>query len=250
MSPSPGTVPLVQHEDWRLRFPWLLQGTTTRTPTEDWDFRLYGPSPAGEVLDRWEQLQEDTSMPAAVHAHQVHGARLMSHVGAEPGLRLLRGFDGHFTGTPGVLLTVSVADCVPVFLVDPARKCVGVVHAGWKGVAARILDEALSGMRTWFGSSPRDVHVHLGPSICGRCYEVGPEVHEAVGLQRPEAPEPVDLRLLLARQGERAGIPGDQISRSGYCTRCDAALFHSHRGGSSGRQLGILGIRRRTDRGA
>src|SRR5690606_18360795 len=101
--------------------------------------------------------------------------------------------DGHATRAPGLLLAVSVADCVPVSLVDPERRAVALLHAGWRGAAAGILERGLEVLAERLLARPEDLHVHLGPAICGGCYEVGPEVHRALGLPEPPAPAPVDL---------------------------------------------------------
>src|SRR5205085_7847567 len=107
----------------------------------------------------------------------------------------------------------SVADCVPASIVDPARRVVAVVHAGWRGTAGGILEAAL-GELARSGSDPAALRVHFGPAICGDCYEVGPEVHAAVNpaLPAPEAPAPIDLRAALARRATGAGAPAERVT--------------------------------------
>jgi len=243
-SPSPGPVPSVVHDGWALDFPWLVQGTTTRgTGEASFDLRLFGPAPAGEVLPRWEALRVAHGMLGVVHSRQVHGPRVLLHGETHDGLRLASPADGHATRARGLLLTVGTADCVPLSLVDPARRWVTLLHAGWRGVAAGILEAALDTFGDRMGILPDGLHLHLGPSICGACYEVGPEVHLALGLPDPGVPTPVDLRQVLAVRGVAAGISGDRITRSGHCTLCGPGPFFSHRGGDPGRQVGFLGVR-------
>jgi YfiH family protein len=233
------------HPTWRERFPWLVQGTTGRSAGgRSFDLGVFGDgSPSVRVQENWARLRRDVGMPGAVHARQVHGAAVRHHDQGPPGLFLAEPCDGHLTGRPGVLLTVTVADCVPVFLVDAARRAVGLLHAGWRGAAAGILEEGVSAMEERFGSRPAELEVHLGPSICGRCYEVGPEVFQALGLAVPAGPEPVDLRAALASRAVARGIPEVAVSVSARCTRCGDGTFFSHRGGDAGRQVGYLGIR-------
>ncbi|HSH44385.1 MAG TPA: polyphenol oxidase family protein, partial [Longimicrobiales bacterium] len=177
---------------------------------------------------------------AAVHARQAHGAEIVDHANPPAeGLLLLEGMDGHATGRAGFLLTVSVADCVPVFLVRPADRRVAVLHAGWRGTAAGMVPR---GIRHLGQGSPGDLMVHLGPAICGPCYEVGPEVHEALGLPRPDRNTPVDVRAVQATQALDAGVPADRVTVSRHCTRCGEGFF-SHRAGSPGRQMGVIGVR-------
>jgi copper oxidase (laccase) domain-containing protein len=80
--------------------------------------------------------------------------------------------------------------------------------------------------------------MHLGPSICGRCYEVSPDAYAAVTGRTVNAPTAVDLRAAIADHARGAGVR--QISTSGFCTRCDNDRFYSHRAGDAGRQLGVI----------
>jgi copper oxidase (laccase) domain-containing protein len=138
---------------------------------------------------------------------------------------------------------VTVADCVPVFLVVPGKRAAILLHAGWRGAAKGILEEGVKALGDPFDSNPEDAFLHLGPAICGSCYEVGPEVHAALGLQVPGAPTPVDLRGVLAGRAVALGIPAERITRSAFCTRCGDSPFFSHRNGHSQRQVAFLGVR-------
>ena len=244
-----GAVPVHVHPEWARAFPWLVQGTTGAGAAGDgdglddglgdgFDLGLFGDTPVGTTLGRWRALREALGVPTAVHSRQVHGREIRIHDDPGPGLVVGEGDDGHLTDRPGVLLTVSVADCVPISLVDPERRRIALLHGGWRGTAAGILGRGLDAL----GAAPGTVRVHLGPAICGRCYEVGPEVHEALGLPRPPTNTPVDVRAVQARQAVAAGVPADRVTVSEHCTRCGTGFF-SHRGGSGGRQMGLLALR-------
>ena len=232
------------HPEWRARFPWLIQGTTGRgSPAEPFDLGIYSvASAAADVMDSWEQLRLATGLPAVVHARQVHGAEVRVHTLGPAGLHLTRACDGHATVDVGVLLAVTTADCVPVSIVDPVKGAVALLHAGWRGTAFGIVERGIETLAA-ASSTRADLHVHLGPAICGECYEVGPEVFEALGLPAPTGPEPVDLREVMARRVRDAGVPPEQITRSTLCTQCDGGLLFSHRAGDGGRQVGYLGMR-------
>ena len=237
-------LPGFTHPEWRERFPWLIQGTTGRSSqAEPFDLGIFSvASSAGEVMEHWERLRRDLGLPCVVHARQVHGALVRVHTPAPPGLHLTRECDGHATVESGVLLAVTTADCVPVSIVDPVRRAVAMLHAGWRGTAFGIVERGIETLAA--SSSVRsDLHVHLGPSICGECYEVGPEVFEALGLPAPQEPSPVDLRILMARRAAAAGVSSENITISTFCTLCDGGQFFSHRGGDRGRQVGYLGMR-------
>lgn len=239
-----GPVAVARHPAWSERFPWLAQGTTTRgRPGSPFDLALFGGGGSASTLERWTTLVRAERMERAVHGRQVHGGVVRFHREGPPGLELALEGDGHVTRSPGVLVAVTVADCVPVFVVTAEPRAVAVLHAGWRGAAAGILEAGLEVFAHRLGIGPAEVHVHLGPAICGSCYEVGPEVHEALGLIRPDGPTPVDLRAVLTRRAASAGVEGRRMSVSTWCTRCGDPPFFSHRGGDPERQAGFAGIR-------
>lgn len=191
-------------------------------------------------MGRWWGLRDALAMRTAVLARQVHGAAVLRHEDTPDGLLLTPPADGHVTDRAGILLAVTVADCVPVFVVSPRPRAIALLHAGWRGTAAGILPAGIAALSAFADAAT--LRVHLGPSVCGACYEVGPEVHAALGLPDPGRPTPVDLREVLRRQAEAAGVPASGITTSSWCTLHDDA-FHSYRRGDSGRQIGVLAIR-------
>jgi YfiH family protein len=239
-----------------------VHGFTTRRGARDFDLGLFSQgSPTSTVRENWSEIASATGMRSIVHARQVHGAQL--HVlglragsggsgvvvGEAPGgasaqlPRLLDPADGHATDMPELLAAVTTADCVPVLLVDGTHRAVGAVHAGWRGVAAGILEAAFESMETAFGTRRSELRAHLGPAICGKCYEVGPEVFEALDQPAPAAPTPIDVRAVLAIRALTAGLRGAHVSISSHCTRCTDSDLYSHRAGDAQRQVGFIGIR-------
>lgn len=228
-----GDAPLFAHPDWARAYPWLVQGITGR---EAGNFASFGAQSAEVLHAQWQRLRAWTGFATAVLGRQVHGARVLEHGALAPGWFVADQSDGHVTAARGVLLAVSVADCVPVFVVNKGSRKVAALHAGWRGTAAGIMANCIRTM----GS---DVLVHFGPGICGDCYEVGPEVHEQLGLPVPERNSPVDLRRVLAAQCVAAGIPAANLTTSAWCTRCGHSPFYSHRAGQPERQVGVIGVR-------
>ena len=216
----------------------VLAWTTTRA---DGSFGMGSRESVGDVMDRWACLQDGL---AALHidrlatAHQTHGAIVETHGGGWRGWLRLRGVDGHVTSTPGTALAVTIADCTPVFVAHPGG-AVAALHAGWRGTAARILDVGLDALGA-MGFPADECVVHLGASICGGCYEVGPEVLRAVRGIPAKGKSHLDVREVLLDQARRRGI--GQISVSPACTRCHSDRFFSHRGGDLGRQLGVIAL--------
>jgi YfiH family protein len=234
------------HADWAAAFPWLLQGTTTRgAPGHEFDLGLFSEgTPPEAVQAHWRQLLTVTKMQVAIHSPQVHEADVQIYkTGKTSGLQIMEACDGHITSQIAVLLAVTTADCVPIFLVEPQARVVGVLHAGWRGVAAGILEQGLAAMFQEFGIREKQLHVHLGPAICGDCYQVGPEVFEALKLTVPSGPRPLDLRTVLADRGSALGVDLDRMSRSAHCTICTQSGLFSHRDGDRARHVAFVGIR-------
>ncbi len=239
----PGSVPIWVHPGWTDAYPWLLQGTTARGPdSPPFDLGLFAGGSGAEVLDRWDTLTTALSVQAAVHARQVHGATVRLHRAGPAGLRIAEACDGHLTRAPGVLLTVAVADCVPVTLVDPSTRSVAALHAGWRGTAAGVVEAGLAAFAQRLDVRAGALEAHLGPAICGECYEVGADVYRALGLPAPEGPRPLDLRGVVARRLGEGGVDGARITVSTWCTRCGDSPFFSHRGGDGCRQVAFVGV--------
>lgn len=241
---APSGVPLHVHPGWRDRFPWLVQGVTGRGDGErSFDLACFGLGGGDAVWRRWREVAGSLGMPRVVQGRQVHGATVRLHRAGPPGIHLAPDVDGHLTTDPGVLLTVTVADCVPVFLVAPRRRAAGLLHAGWRGVAAGVLRTGVEAFRDRLGVPSSDLRMHAGPAICGDCYEVGVEVHRALGRPDPGGAAPVDLRAILVERALELGVPAEGISTSSLCTRCGDGTFYSHRGGDRERQAALLGLR-------
>jgi len=240
-----GAVPRRELPGWRERFG-VVAGITGRggLPGRGFDLGLWSEAPVGEVMNRWRAFrQSEPGFGAAVLGHQVHGARVAWHERAD-GWVQLEGVDGHATATRGILLTVTVADCIPVYLVDPRRRAIALLHAGWRGTAAGILGRGLELLAERAGTDPADVVMHAGVGICGRCYEVGSEVMTGVGLPADGGgPWHVDLRERLAVQARWLGI--GEVTRSSWCSAHDRGRFYSHRAsrGADGRMVAYLGVR-------
>ncbi|HEX5004790.1 MAG TPA: polyphenol oxidase family protein [Gemmatimonadales bacterium] len=240
---APGPVPHMVVPAWRARYGVVAGITTRGTGSPAWDLGLTGTAPAGEVLGRWGEFRAaQPGFRLTVLGRQVHGTEVRWHEGGE-GWLLLDGVDGHGTAAPGVLLTVTVADCTPVYLVDPVTRAAALLHAGWRGASSRILERGIRLLAGRAGAAVENIIMHCGISICDACYEVGSEVFEAFRLPAPPSGKgPIDVRAELVRQGRELGI--GTISVSAWCSGHDADRFHSHRRskGRDGRMVAYLGM--------
>ncbi len=235
-------VPRLEVADWARRYG-IVAGITTRAG--EFSLGLWSEEPTGQVMTRWREFRRtfESAFPTVVMSHQVHGTEIKLHAKLPPGWLVLDGVDGHATQDRGTLLAITVADCVPVYLAAPERGLVALLHAGWRGVAAGILERALGELTAATGVTCRDFVIHCGISICGNCYEVGYEVAERVTGRPPTAPRSfVDLRTLLAGRATALGV--GVVSISAYCSAHHNDRFYSHRAsrGRDGRMVAYLGL--------
>ncbi|MCU1272794.1 MAG: hypothetical protein JWO48_225 [Bryobacterales bacterium] len=184
--------------------------------------------------------------PNVATLHQVHSD---SVIAAEGRSGSLGEGDALIENTPGVLVAVKTADCIPLLIVDPRNRAVAAVHAGWRGTVRNIAARAIAELHSKFSSRAEDLHVAIGPGIGKCCYEVGPDV----GMQFREYdaamrdithPVHLDLEEVNRRQITGTGVPSTQIYTAGLCTMCHSE-FHSYRRDKqdAGRMLSVVGVR-------
>jgi hypothetical protein len=187
--------------------------------------------------------------------------------------------DGLITNTPGLLLAVQTADCIPVLVADRRLRVVAAFHAGWRGTVKRIVESGIGRMRLEYGSRPEDLVAAIGPGVGPCCYAVGEDVFSTFEsqfiyfqdlfievydsdpvrkkypmlflTQRAPGHSPIGPSLHLdlieanRRQLLAAGLPARSIKIVGGCTSCQHDLFFSHRSskGHAGRMMAVIGIR-------
>lgn len=165
----------------------------------------------------------------------------------------LRG-DAMITALPRLFLIIRTADCLPVLLVDEKKQVIAAVHCGWKGTLLRLLEKVVSGMKTQLGCNPANVIVALGPSISGRCYEVGEDVRGPFrdngfpdALFRPVSGRPrkhfLDLREANRIQLRAQGVSDRNIFSIDVCTHCDRRFPSFRRDRAAcGRMLSFIAL--------
>ncbi len=160
--------------------------------------------------------------------------------------------DAGVSTNAGDLIGIETADCLPILLVDPRRRAVAAVHAGWRGTAAQVAARAVAALVSR-GSQPEDLLAALGPSIGPCCYEVGDELRPAFGDDAPfvfsqgaNGRPHLDVRAANVRQLARAGLRCEAIAHVDECTRCHPELYHSYRrdGPGAGRMISWVGFSR------
>jgi purine-nucleoside/S-methyl-5'-thioadenosine phosphorylase / adenosine deaminase len=274
--------------DALARIPWLVHGFSTRIGGFS---TAYGGNSLSLGFTRHDSRDAVERNRAAflkklgaeskgkpwplITLRQIH-SDLVHCVDAPPAQALVG--DGLITATPGLLLAIQTADCLPVILVDAKRRAVGVFHAGWRGTVKRIVEKGVGEMRRCFGTLPRDIKAIIGPGVHTCCYEVGREVHAQFDSQFDYAPElfrevkesdpirekypllfltarapghsdlPTQIFLDLVEANRRqlltAGVPPKNVTASPLCTYCRNDLLFSYRAekGITGRLMGAVGI--------
>lgn len=241
--PVAGAPPRFELRRWHEQLG-VVAGITGRGSEagRGFDLGLWSEAPVGEVMSRWRLLR--SALPGfttVALGNQVHGTAVRT-AGPAGGWLQVEGVDGWVTTSPGVLLTVTVADCIPVYLVAPGR-AVALLHAGWRGTAAGILARGVEALIAASDAPASEIVAHCGVGICGNCYEVGPEVMAGCGAPATgEGPWHLDLREVLARQAEALGLR--MVTCSRHCSAHGRPTFYSHRAsrGADGRMVAYLGM--------
>src|SRR6476661_362663 len=240
MSSSPAAPPSVRPR----RVVTDRRGGRSRSPYESFNLGDHvGDDPADVAANRARVAQElGVAENRLIWMNQVHGTGVAVVDGPQDDA--VPGTDALVTATPGLVLCVLVADCVPVLLADSERGVVAAVHAGREGVRQGVVPAALSAMAS-LGARARHVTALLGPAVCGACYEVPEAMQRDVARVAPAAAVStrtgtagLDLRAGIAEGLHRAGVT--QVVHDHRCTVEDRLLFSHRRDGTTGRQAGLV----------
>ncbi len=180
---------------------------------------------------------------------QVH-SKLVQRVDSNTDCTNLQG-DALITDTPGVLIGIYTADCVPVLLYDKSKSVIGAVHAGWRGTFSDIISETITAMKSCYNSDPEDIISVIGPCIGLCCFEVDGDVatkfiekyEETDSFIYPNGEKyMMDLAQINKQSLKHTGVSNIEVIE--ICTKCDLG-YHSFRreGAGVGRQLSFIGIK-------
>jgi purine-nucleoside/S-methyl-5'-thioadenosine phosphorylase / adenosine deaminase len=222
-------------------------GGSSAAPFDSLNASFSVGDPAERVLDNRRRIALGIGTGPFAVAGLVHGSRIervdrtRAGAGFEDRGGVIEECDGLVTTTPGVALAVTSADCVPMVFASAAQRELAVVHAGWRGIAAGIVDRALA-----LYEDAAKVRVAIGPAVGPDHYEVGEEVARAVAqacgggarIDRRGGRLRLDLVATIRAALDAAGVA--RVSDTGVCTACEPARFFSHRrDGLTGRQLAL-----------
>ena len=191
----------------------------------------------GAVAENRQLLARQLGAPVC-WLDQVHGTRVVERHADNAGD--VPQADAHWTADQSLVLAVLTADCLPVLMVDRARTCVAAAHAGWRGLAAGVLQETVAALPV----PAETLEAWIGPAISGSCYEVGPDVRRAF----PDSATPyfvpgrgdrfwLDTAGVAAKLLEALGV---SVRLSGYCTHRDQRFYSYRRDGVTGRQASFV----------
>lgn len=236
------------------RFAEVVAGQSTRhggvspAPFASLNLGWYTPDEADRVAENRNRFFSSIGMSPkhVAGARQVHGNTVIQAASAGE----YKGVDGLVSNVRGLILAIAIADCCPVLLYDPVREAVAAIHAGWRGTVAGITREGVARMEQAFGSKPEDLMAFVGTCIDRSSYEVDADVadhfaqtHKLWDQDRKKFY--IDLKKANRDQLLAAGIPGDQIGLSPWCTYRNNDQFFSHRKehGQTGRGLAVIALR-------
>lgn len=217
-------------------------GGASRAPYDSFNLAAHVGDDPGAVRANRAQLRDALRLPAEpVWLRQVHGVNVIDAARAtiEPEA------DGAFALQPGAVCAVLTADCLPVFLCDRAGTRVAVLHAGWRGLAAGVIEQGVLAL----GVPGRDLLAWLGPAIGPRAFEVGPEVREAFVRDDAQAADAfrasrgdryqADIYRLARQRLACLGVAA--VHGGDFCTATDRARFFSYRrDGACGRMASLI----------
>ncbi|SFD90637.1 peptidoglycan editing factor PgeF [Spirosoma endophyticum] len=179
-------------------------------------------------------------------SHQIHGTEILQTT--EPGR--FDGYDALITNQAGLLIGVTVADCVPILIYDQANRAVAAIHAGWKGTIGALVTKTLEAMQQQFGTSGAYCYAYIGTCIDECSFAVGPEVAEQFAPAFKQAiadsgKSYVDLKAANRKYLIDFGIPLEQIEVSPFSTVLNNDTYFSHRAekGQTGRMLAVIGLK-------
>lgn len=219
------------------------QGGVSRAPYDSFNLGDLVKDSAESVIANRKRLSEYLALPSGPNwLSQVHGTKVVTlHSDTATGIEA----DASVTATKGIVCAVLTADCLPVLFTDRDGNRIAAAHAGWRGLAAGILEATLAKME----SDPERVLVWMGPAIGSRAFEVGPEVREKFISQHPASASAfrpsigdrwwMDIYELARQRLRRQGV--EAIFGGGFCTYSDPEQFFSYRrDGETGRMTSLI----------
>ncbi len=222
----------------------LRSGGVSSAPWDTLNLGSHVGDASAAVAENRRRIGAALALPATpLWLQQVHGARVLNV--DDSGAALTEPADAAITRKPGKVLSILVADCMPVLLASWDGQVIGAAHAGWRGLAAGVLEATIGAMAV----PPAGLCAWLGPAIGPLHFEVGAEVREAFIAGHPAAAAAFsanargrwqcDLALLARQRLIAAGLM--RIAGAGVCTYADAARCYSYRrDGQTGRMAALL----------
>lgn len=235
-------------------FPALVAAESTRhggvspIPFASLNLGINTPDREQNVIENRRRFFEaiDAAGYPFASSHQVHGTDIIYTAEAQR----YEGYDALITDKPGLLIGVTIADCVPILIYDHTHRAVAAIHAGWRGTVGGIVTKTLGLMQQQFGTLAGQCHAYIGTCIDETSFEVGPEVAEqfAPEFKRTDSGTGkyrVDLKAANRKQLTDFGIPAAQIGVSPFSTVLDNDDYFSYRAekGQTGRMLAVIGLR-------
>lgn len=254
------TIPEWKRLGTDMLFTSRRQGES-RQPFESLNLALHVGDEPDRVIRNRQKLMSiwGRQVGDLVCCEQVHGNKVAIVSEADRGRgalayhTALTGYDGMITNTSGLYLALFYADCLPVFLFDPVKKVIALVHSGWKGTMGKIVLQAAGMMQQHYQVELKNLQAFIGPGIASCCFEIDRELSDRVRNEFHDFDSVLlqkddrffwDLALTNSCLLQQAGLQNENIAICKLCTKCQNELFFSYRAesGKTGRMAAVIGL--------
>lgn len=208
-----------------------LWGLSQKT---DGQMKIYSDDDGVSLSNRQKFFEKlGLNFTQAVQAGLIHGNNIKI-VDQKDLEQKIIGVDGLVTSIPEIILTLTVADCLPVYFLDQEKKVIGLAHAGWRGVVQNIVAKMVEKMTTEFGSKPAEIKIKIGPHIQSCHFEIKDDVAEQFAqyedfIDRSNNKIKLNLSAVVGEQLKAAGVKPENIEISNDCTYCLDKKYYSFR---------------------
>ncbi len=230
-----------------IDFPHLIAWLSQ---ISDWPMKLELPNPSLEVIENRKRYfaKNGISIDDVVSAEIVHGTKIAVVTSENKG-QILSWVDGLITNETGLFLSVTIADCVPIYFYDPVKKVIWIAHAWWRWITNDITKSMIDSFVNEYNSKVSDIKVYVGPHIQKCHFEIKNDIVDNFDNEfvlRENETIKVDLLWIIRDKLEKLWVKSENISSSEECTYCESDKYFSYRRDNPEKveaMVGVIGMR-------
>lgn len=229
-----------------MHFPNLI---TWLSQISDWSMKLELPNPSLEAVRNRKKYFEKLwiDIENVVSAEIVHGIKIAGVTSKNKG-QIIAWVDGLITNELNLYLSVTIADCVPIYFYDDVKKVVWIAHAGWRWITSDITKTMIDSFVNEYNSNPEDIVVNVWPHIQKCHFEIKNDIVDKFDEQfliNENWILKVDLLWIIRDKLEKLGLKSENITSSPECTYCECNKYFSYRRDKPEKveaMIGVIGI--------